>query len=151
MTISNHLSNFQFSNHLSNFQFSNHLSNSFWAIIFPISLLFKWPATSLSPEHSEPWVNITLMTISKFFITTSFQVIYLQTGELFPTTHCATGVGFASLVSSSVGVSAPYIAFSVSYSNFKITLDIQNDIHDTRTRKNYFYQEKENMKWNKGF
>ena len=33
----------------------------------------------------------------------------------------------------------------------EITLDIQNDIHDTRTRKNYFYQEKENMKWNKGW
>ena len=27
--------------------------------------------------------------------------------------------------------------------------DLQKDIHDTR--KNYFYQEKENMKWNKGF
>ena len=27
----------------------------------------------------------------------------------------------------------------------EITLDIQNDIHDTRTRKNYFYQEKENV------
>ena len=29
-------------------------------------------------------------------------------------------------------------------------LDIQNYSHNTRTKK-YFYQEKENIKWNKGF
>ena len=83
-----------------------------------LKVYFTFFFNLLMTANSGAWVNITLMAISKFFIAMSFQMIYLQSAELFPTTHCATGVGFASLVSNSVGVSAPYIAYSVSFSFF---------------------------------
>lgn len=38
----------------------------------------------------------------------------MQIAELYPTSHRAVGIGVASLVSLIIGVSAPYIAYSVS-------------------------------------
>lgn len=66
-------------------------------------------------ESAPPVASIALLTISKFFISISFLVVYLQMGELYPTTHCGTGIGVASVVASTVGMSAPYIAYSAKH------------------------------------
>lgn len=62
-----------------------------------------------------PWVTITMMLLSKMFITISFLVIYVQCAEVYPTTHRACGTGLSSLVSSCIGVIVPYIAYVVSF------------------------------------
>ncbi|XP_037792587.1 solute carrier family 22 member 15-like [Penaeus monodon] len=41
----------------------------------------------------------------------SFLVVYIQCAEIYPTTHRAAGTGLSSLISSSFGTTAPYIAF----------------------------------------
>ena len=66
-----------------------------------------------STENTDAWVNITLLTSSKFFASISYFAIALQICELYPTSHCGAGLGIASVVASSCGVAAPYIAYSV--------------------------------------
>lgn len=59
------------------------------------------------------WDPLYILLLSKFFITISFMVVYVQCAEVFPTTHRSSGTGLASLISSCFGITAPYIAFSV--------------------------------------
>ncbi|XP_063593581.1 carcinine transporter-like [Penaeus indicus] len=61
--------------------------------------------------NSALWLNITIHILSKLFITMSFLVVYIQCAEIYPTTHRAAGTGLSSLISSSFGTAAPYIAF----------------------------------------
>ncbi|XP_018027264.1 carcinine transporter [Hyalella azteca] len=69
-------------------------------------------AATIFTEHSPVWASIMLLTMSKFFITMSFLVVYLLIGELYPTSHCGTGMGLASMFASSIGTASPYIAYS---------------------------------------
>ncbi|XP_069172460.1 carcinine transporter isoform X2 [Procambarus clarkii] len=61
------------------------------------------------------WVTISLMVVSKMFITISFMVVYVQCAEVYPTTHRSCGTGLSSLISSIFGTAAPYIAYSNVY------------------------------------
>ncbi|KAF2358406.1 Major facilitator sugar transporter-like [Trinorchestia longiramus] len=83
---------------------------------FSQSVCFLLAATfsgfTIFTENAPTWVSISLLTTSKFFITISFLVVYLMMGELYPTSHCGRGVGFASLFASIAGTTAPYIADS---------------------------------------
>ncbi|XP_076044362.1 carcinine transporter-like isoform X2 [Oratosquilla oratoria] len=62
-----------------------------------------------------PWLTTLLLSISKLFVTTSFLIIYLQCTEIYPTTHRSVGTGLSSIISSSIGMSTPYIAYSSTY------------------------------------
>ncbi|XP_064112316.1 carcinine transporter-like [Macrobrachium nipponense] len=76
---------------------------SFLAAIFALAAAFTIAA--------ESWVRISILLLSKMFITMSFMVVYVQCAEIYPTTHRASGTGFSSLVSSCFGTTAPFIAY----------------------------------------
>ncbi|ROT74335.1 putative organic cation/carnitine transporter, partial [Penaeus vannamei] len=61
--------------------------------------------------NSAVWLNISIHILSKLFITMSYLVVYIQCAEIYPTTHRAAGTGLSSLVASTFGTTAPYIAF----------------------------------------
>ncbi|XP_068226356.1 carcinine transporter-like [Palaemon carinicauda] len=77
--------------------------SSLFAAIFALIAVFTTAA--------EPWVGISILIMSKMFITMSFMVVYIQCAEIYPTTHRASGTGLSSLISSCFGTTAPYIAY----------------------------------------
>ncbi|CAL4118969.1 unnamed protein product, partial [Meganyctiphanes norvegica] len=79
---------------------------------FTLATIFALASVGVS--DGPVWVSITLLSISKLFITMSFLVIYLQCAEIYPTTHRAAGTGFSSIISSCFGTTAPYIAYTAT-------------------------------------
>lgn len=52
---------------------------------------------------------------TRFSVTLTFLVVYLQATEIFPTPLRSTGSGFASTIASICGIFTPYIVFLVSF------------------------------------
>ncbi|XP_022080074.1 organic cation transporter protein-like [Acanthaster planci] len=56
-------------------------------------------------------VILVIAMIGKFFATTAFDILYLVTAELYPTTLRSAAVGAASMVSRMGGMVAPFIIY----------------------------------------
>ncbi|KAL7639838.1 UNVERIFIED_CONTAM: hypothetical protein RMT77_009251 [Armadillidium vulgare] len=66
-------------------------------------------------SYIDPWVEVLLAVICKTLINISFLVVYIQLAELLPTSHRSAGTGMASIISSVIAISSPYIAYSGTY------------------------------------
>lgn len=66
--------------------------------IFPI--IFNWDAT---------WINSMLSNLGKFFITSSFALVWIYTPELIPTRVRQSGLGICSMTGRIGGIVSPYI------------------------------------------
>ncbi|XP_035709656.1 organic cation transporter 1 isoform X2 [Folsomia candida] len=68
-------------------------------------------------KHNEGWAIASVVgaVVSKFAITLTFLVVYLQATEIFPTIIRSTGSGFASTISSIIGIFTPYIVYLSKY------------------------------------
>ena len=52
--------------------------------------------------------------IGKLFIETNFEMIYVVTAEIYPTTSRVTALGMGSALARAAGALAPYVVLSVS-------------------------------------
>lgn len=57
------------------------------------------------------WPIVTFAMIGKFFISSSFSIVYIFSAELFPTVLRTTGVGSSSMCARFGSISAPYLSF----------------------------------------
>ena len=57
---------------------------------------------------------IVLAMIGKLFIETNFEMIYVVTAEIYPTTSRVTALGMGSALARAAGALAPYVVLSVS-------------------------------------
>ena len=65
--------------------------------------------------HSDiPWLAVSLATLSKLCVSTSFDVMFVFAGELFPTVMRGIAYGVGSTMSQIGLVLTPYILFMVS-------------------------------------
>ncbi|KAL8589919.1 hypothetical protein ACOMHN_024006 [Nucella lapillus] len=70
-------------------------------------------ATIFSVMYGGPdlhWLTITLVMVGKLGISTAFTIIYLFSGELYPTVIRNQGIGFSSMVARVATALSPYIA-----------------------------------------
>ncbi|KAL8589933.1 hypothetical protein ACOMHN_024020 [Nucella lapillus] len=70
-------------------------------------------ATIFSVLYGGPdlhWLTITLVMVGKLGISTAFTIIYLLSGELYPTVIRNQGMGFSSMVARVATALSPYIA-----------------------------------------
>lgn len=65
------------------------------------------------PEH--PWFVAAMAYVGKFGIAGSFAVIYIFSGELYPTVVRAIGMELSSMVAGSGLILAPYLVRLVSF------------------------------------
>ena len=71
---------------------------------------------SLKYTHSTNTFIITILaTMGKFFITATFAVIYVFSGELFPTVIRNLGMGVVSFTNRTGGVLAPFVVLMGEY------------------------------------
>ncbi|ODM94864.1 Organic cation transporter 1 [Orchesella cincta] len=60
-------------------------------------------------------ISVIAAVVSKFAVTLTFLVVYLQATEIFPTPLRSTGSGFASTSASVIGIFTPFIVFSAKF------------------------------------
>ncbi|XP_045131418.1 LOW QUALITY PROTEIN: organic cation transporter protein-like [Portunus trituberculatus] len=61
------------------------------------------------PLARDGWGFLTVVMVSKFSITSAYQVVYLYSSELFPTTLRTRGVGVSSMVGRLGAIMSPFI------------------------------------------
>lgn len=61
------------------------------------------------PLERDGWGFLAIMMVSKFSITSAYQVVYLYSSELFPTTLRTRGVGVSSMVGRLGAILSPFI------------------------------------------
>ncbi|KAB7496024.1 Carcinine transporter [Armadillidium nasatum] len=81
----------------------------------PPELRFEIETLTKEIKNIDPWVEVLLAVICKTLINISFLVVYIQLAELLPTSHRSAGTGMASIISSVIAISSPYIAYSGTY------------------------------------
>ncbi|VDK30686.1 unnamed protein product [Gongylonema pulchrum] len=75
-------------------------------------------STILAPAtHEHPWFIAAMAYVGKFGIAASFAVIYIFSGELYPTVVRAIGMGMSSMVAGSGLILAPYLVRLVGFCN----------------------------------
>ena len=57
---------------------------------------------------------IVLSMVGKLFIETNFEMIYIVTAEIYPTTASVTALGMGSAIARAAGALAPYVVLTVS-------------------------------------
>lgn len=63
----------------------------------------------LVPDERERWWFLTLVMVSKFSITSAYQVIYLYSSELYPTSLRTRGIGVSSMMGRLGAILSPFV------------------------------------------
>ena len=64
----------------------------------------------LATSHYVPWLSAVLVLVCKLCISGAFSLIYIHSGEIFPTPIRNTGMGLVSVASRLGGIVCPYLA-----------------------------------------
>ena len=80
---------------------------------FQSHVYFTMQMNTYCPSATWGVAMTTILVSCKGIINGSFLINYIQMAEIFPTSHRASGNGLCSIGASIIGISAPYIAYSV--------------------------------------
>ncbi|CAG2113817.1 unnamed protein product [Medioppia subpectinata] len=76
--------------------------------------------TSDNPKYE--MVKLVLAMVGKLFIFSSFNVIYIHSGEIFPTVLRHTGIGSCTIAARIGSILAPFVKEMSEYYNFTISM-----------------------------
>ena len=71
----------------------------------------------ISSAYKFAGINVAVIVLSmvgKLFIETNFEMIYIVTAEIYPTTARVTALGMGSAIARVAGALAPYVVLTVS-------------------------------------